>query len=346
MVLCFSSCGFSKNNSRLFIQETVTDCINIIGKNVPTTFLYETEYNYIKSIGKSHENPEVFIELIVKENIVESCNIIFFLSDFLNAKEYYNQLLDYLKNENWNPIQSISKYKLPNGELYSKHEIYFGIYEPTPLTIPICISKDISLNNFYEDSPKMIFDIEYYKNRIVEYKNFFDDRQQISKIIEIDNIIPGFLCFLICWDDNLKGYIYELYAFDKSQNVVGKYLVGYGPKINSYRNVLMEKLPETRIENELIAFGDFNNDGKKEILSYSLYPNMGYVFTVFGYSVLENDFVHLCLVPTFINFDKPFSPVEYSGNGFRILEITNNEPMELNWNNYIWDMEKVKYAKK
>jgi hypothetical protein len=107
----------------------------------------------------------------------------------------------------------------------------------------------------------------------------------------------------------------------------------------------MEKLPKSRIENELITFGDFNNDGTKEILSYSLYPNIGYVFTAFGYSVLENDFVHICLVPTFINFESPFPPVEYIGNGFRILEITNDDPLELNWNNYIWDMDTVKYEK-
>jgi hypothetical protein len=218
--LCFSSCSLSKSNPELFVQETIIDCINTIGKNVSNTFLNETENKYTRKIGKNNENPETLIELIVNEGIVVSCNVMFFLSDFLEAKEYYKQLTAYLTDKNWKYLQSISKYKLPNGGLYLQNEIYFGIYEPTPLTIPICISKDISLNNFYENPVKMIFDIDYYKNKIIEYRNFFDERQQLSNIIEIDKIIPGFLCFIVCWDDNLKGYIYELYKFYKSQNVV------------------------------------------------------------------------------------------------------------------------------
>jgi hypothetical protein len=192
----------------------------------------------------------------------------------------------------------------------------------------------------------MIFDIDYYKNKISNYRNFFDERQQISAIIEIGNIIPNTLCFLVCWDDNLKGYIYELYSFDIYHNVITNYLVGYGPKLYNYRNILMEKLPGTKIEQEFIAFGDFNNDGINEILAYSLYPNTGYVFSVFGYSAKEDDFINTCLVPTFINFEKPFSPVEYIENGFRILEIVNDEYLELKWNDYVWDMNLKEYQKK
>jgi hypothetical protein len=343
--VCFLSCASSKNTSELFLQKTIVDCINIIGKDVPNAFLHESEDKYSKTVEKSHENPEVLIELIVKEGIVESCDIVFFLSDFLEAKGYYNQLLGYLKNENWNFIQNISKYKRPNGTLYSKNEMYFGIYEPVYFTIPICISKNINLNNFYESPPEMVFDIDYYKNEIIGYRNFFDERQEISTIIEINNIIPGFLCFLVCWDDNLKGYIYELYTFGKNQRITNKYLVGYGPKINNHSNILMEKLPETKIQHELIAFGDFNNDNFNEILSYSFYPNIGYAFTVYGYSLIENEFISTCLVPVFINFGKPFPPVEYIENGFRILEIVDDEYMELNWNNYIWDMDTLEYKR-
>ena len=196
-----------------------------------------------------------------------------------------------------------------------------------------------------KDKPEMIYSIEYYKNMIIEKKQNFDDRQEISAILEIKNIIPGLLCFLVCWDDNLKGYIYELYAFNKNQNIVRKYLVGYGPKIYNYRNVLMEKLPGTKTERELIAFGDFNNDGICEILSYSFYTQIGYVFTVFGYSFTENDFVPTCLVPIYINFENPFSPVEYIGNGFKILEVIDDEYLELAWNKYTWESDKMKYIK-
>ena len=196
-----------------------------------------------------------------------------------------------------------------------------------------------------KDKPNMIYSIEYYKHKIIENKQIFDDRQEISTILEIKNIIPGLLCFLVCWDDNLKGYIYELYAFNKDQSIVRKYLVGYGPKIYNYRNVLMEKLPGNKIEHELIAFGDFNNDGICEILSYSFYTQIGYVFTVFGYSLMDNDFVSTCLVPVYINFEKPFSSVEYIGNGFKILEIIDDEYLELTWNSYIWENDIMKYVK-
>jgi hypothetical protein len=266
--------------------------------------------------------------------------------DFDEARLYYNYVSNYLKNENWNFVKFISKYKRPNGTLYQKNDIYCGIYEPTPITIPMCFSKNINLNNFYEDQPEMIYDISYYKNKIIEYRDFFDERQEVSSIIEINNVIPGLLSFLVCWNDNLKGYIYELYTFDSNQNILDNYLVGYGPFLHQYRDTLMNKLPGHKIENELISFGYFLNDRFTSIVSYSLYPNIGYVFSVYGYNVVEGDFVQTCLVPIFINFEEPFSPVEYIGNGFRVLEIADNEYLELAWNEYIWDMNTKKYIKK
>jgi hypothetical protein len=342
----FSSCSPRKDISEEFLYKLVLDSIYVIGKDVPNTFFYENENRYTKKIGINQENPaEVLIVLTVNSSIVESCDLTIFLSDFDEARLYYNHLIKYIENENWNFIKFISRYKLSNGALYLKDDIYYGIYEPTPLAIPMCFSKNINLNYFYEDQPEMIFDISYYKSKIIEYRNFFDERQEISTIIKIDNIIPGLLSFIVCWNDSLKGYIYELYTFDKSQNIVNKYLVGYGPFLNNYRNILMEKLTGNKIENELISFGYFTNDRYNNIISYSLYPNIGYVFSIFGYSVMEGDFVELCLVPVFINFEKPFSPVENIGNGFRILEIVDSEYSEYAWNNYIWDMNTKKYIK-
>jgi hypothetical protein len=100
----------------------------------------------------------------------------------------------------------------------------------------------------------------------------------------------------------------------------------------------MEKLSGRKIENELISFGYFSNDRFANIVSYSFYSHIGHVFSVYGYRVAENDFVQLCLVPIFINFEEPFPPVEYTGNGFRILEIVDNEYLEFAWNEYMWDM--------
>jgi hypothetical protein len=347
VLLCFSSCEYPKDTAETFLYKLLSDSINIIGKDVPSAYSYENENTYTKRIEKTEENPaEILIVLTVNSGLVESCDLTIFLTDFEEAGLFYNHLNKYIENENWNFIKSISKYKRPNGALYQKDDIYCGIYEPTHFAIPMCFSKNIYLNNFYEEEPEMLFDIDYYKNKIIEYRNFFDERQEVSTIMEVRNVIPGLLSFLVCWNDNLKGYIYELYTFDKSQNILNKYLVGYGPLLDTYRNVLMEKLTGNKIENELISFGYFNNERFNNIVSYSLYPNIGYVFSVFGYSAIKDDFVELCLVPIFINFETPFPPVEYIGNGFRIFEIVDSEYLEFAWNNYIWDMNVKEYIKK
>jgi hypothetical protein len=347
IVVFFSSCEPKKDISETFLNRLVIDAVNTIGKEAPNTFLYENENKYIKRIEKSNEIPaETFIALTVNSGIVESCNLTIVFLDLNEARLYYDHITKYLENEKWSLIKFISKYKLPYGSLYLKNDIYYGIYEPTPYSIPMCFSKDINLNDFYEDQPEMMFDISYYKNKIIRYRNFFDERQEISSIIQIDNIIPGLLSFLVCWNDNLKGYIYELYTFDKNQEILDKYMVGYGPLLNIYSNILMEKLPGHKIENELISFGYFNNDNFVNIVSYSFYQNIGYVFSVYGYSIVENDFIQTCLVPIVINFEAPFPPVEYIGNGFRVLEIVNTEYLEYAWNEYMWDINRKVYIKK
>ena len=346
VLICFSSCKSQKNTSETFLNNLIDDSINIIGKEIPNTYTFEKENRYVKKIEKTEENPiGISIVLTINTGLVESCDLIISLSEFDEAKIVYNSFIKYLKNENWKFIKYISKYKRTNGALYQKDGLYYGIYEPTPLTIPMCISKNIELNYFYEDDPERMYDIGYYRSKIIEYRNFFDERQEISSIIELKSIVPGFLTFLVCWNDNVKGYIYELYKFDNNQNVVNKYLVGYGPFLNNYRNTLMEKLTGQKVENELIAYGNFNNDRFSNIISYSLYPNIGYVFSVFGYSVIEDDFVELCLVPIYINFENTFPPVEYIGNGFRVLEVVDTEFLELAWNNYKWDVDVKKYLR-
>ena len=351
----------------MFLHDFLVDCINIIENEIPGDYSRETEYRYSKIIEENnHTNFKIHINLVVNSDKVETCAVTFFGSDYLETKQYYEQLLKYFTSNQWVYLGDISKYKQPYGQLYSKEGIYMGIYEPSSfLSIPICFSKDKRLNGFYFDEnediannhveaffemnkepPEMIHPIEYYKSKVIEYRKFFDDRQEISAIIKIDNIIPDFLCFLVCWYDNLKGYIYELYAFDKNQNIIIKYLVGYGPLISNYVKILMDKIPGNKVENSLISYGDFNNDGINEILSYSLYPNIGYVFTAFGYNVLDNDFIHTCLVPVFINFDRPFPSVEYIKDGFRVLEVIEAEQLVLVWNNYLWDANAMQYIKK
>ena len=212
-----------------------------------------------------------------------------------------------------------------------------------------------------QDKPEKIFSNEYYENKIIKFQKIIPENRKINIIVEIDNIIPGFLNFLVGWNDfnvgrgddydiiiegSPRGNFFELYTFDKNQNIVNEYLVGYKNYLDGIRNVLLDQLPGTKLEYGLISFGDFNNDGINEILSIYLHPpKYQYVFTVFGYNVNEKEFIQTLLVPIFINFEQPFSPVRYNGNGFTILEILEYEPLELIWNNYIWDKNLEKYIK-
>jgi hypothetical protein len=340
-IFYLASCVRAGYESKDFFNSFFTECEAIIGKKASNQTVYE------KKLGQDYQDsPEIIVTYVQKNGIVEMCNITFTFSDFVEVKQYYNKLHDFVKND-WDFVKPVSKYKQPNGEIYSKNGIYLEIYEPVYFVIPLSFSKDIDHYNFSQafNQPEMVYGIEYYKTEIIKYRNFFDERQEIVAIEKIDNIIPDLLCFLVCWDDNLKGYIYELYTFTKNQEIINKYMVGFGPLIRSYRNILMGNLPGNKIEHELISFGDFNNDGNNEILSYSFYVNKGYVFVVFGYDIVEKDFVHTCLTPVFINFENPFPSVEYNGTGFKILEIVDEEPMELQWNNYKWDKNIMKYIK-
>ncbi len=47
----------------------------------------------------------------------------------------------------------------------------------------------------------------------------------------------------------------------------------------------------------------------------------------------------------FINYDNPFPSVEYIEKGFKILEIIDEEPIELQWENYVWEEDIEKYIR-
>ena len=205
---------------------------------------------------------------------------------------------------------------------------------------------------FYENV-EMIYPIEYYKEIVTEYQadklgGTIDDLNNhllnISSIVIIDNFTPNLLSFLVQWSD-IISYLYYIFTFDENQNIVNRHFINFLRLPNNHRQRLMEKLAGVIIENEVISIGDFNNDGLNEILSYSWHQNIGNVFTVYGYNILERGIVEFLQVPVFINYDEPFLSVEYIENGFRILEIFENEPLELAWNNYIWDIGEMKYLR-
>jgi len=201
---------------------------------------------------------------------------------------------------------------------------------------------------------EMIHSIEYYKNKIIEYQDDYyggfsnismeiTDLMNISLITELDNFTSDSLTFLVCWF-NQKGYQYILYFFDADQRIARHYYCGAFVTFENYK-ILMEKLPGNILEFGGVSIGDFNNDGNSEIALYSFYKNIGDVFCVYGFNSAENELEELCLVPVFINYYNPFPSAEYIGNGFRILEVVDDEYMELAWNNYVWNIERRKYIK-
>jgi len=107
----------------------------------------------------------------------------------------------------------------------------------------------------------------------------------------------------------------------------------------------MEKLGGEILEYGPVSIGDFNNNGINEILLYTYYPRIGDVFCVYEYNAMEKTLEELCLVPVLINVANPFPSVEYIGNGFKILEVLDDELSEYAWNNYIWNNEQNKYKK-
>ncbi|GHU70992.1 hypothetical protein FACS189450_06300 [Spirochaetia bacterium] len=139
-LLYFSSCT-NQNNF-------ITECINLIGKNVPVEYGFENKNKYTKRIGI--DNNEIFITVITgNDDKIQSCYISFSFSDFVEAKKYYTNCINYLKKEKWQFIKDINKYKRENGKLYLKNELYFGIYERVYYTVPIGLSTNDK--NFLEE---------------------------------------------------------------------------------------------------------------------------------------------------------------------------------------------------
>ncbi|GHV92420.1 hypothetical protein AGMMS50268_29230 [Spirochaetia bacterium] len=140
-LLYFSSCT-NQNNF-------ITEYINLIGKNVPAEYSFENKNKYSKRIGVNNKN-EIFITVITgNDDKIQSCYISFSFSDFVEAKKYYTNCINYLEKEKWQFIKAINKYKRENGKLYLKNGLYFGIYERIYYSVPIGLST--SDKNFIEE---------------------------------------------------------------------------------------------------------------------------------------------------------------------------------------------------
>ena len=213
-----------------------------------------------------------------------------------------------------------------------------------------------------QDIPEMIYPMEYYKNKIIEFQKIFPEDCRINSMERVDNIVPGLMCFLVGFDDyNIgrgegydiisnappRGNFFGLYTFDKNQNPVAEYQVGFKNYLDNIRNILLEKIPGKKFSYGLVLYGDFNNDGINMIASIYLHPpQYEYVFSVFGYDTAENDFAQKLLVPIYIHYEQPYPPVECLENGFKIIEVIDNDYSNLVWNYYLWDSNSGKYIKK
>ena len=213
----------------------------------------------------------------------------------------------------------------------------------------------------HSEKPEMANPMEYYQNQIMAFQHIIPERRRIQAIEPIADIIPGALCFIVGWDDfnagrgegfdilnaSPRGNIFGLYAFDANHHITNEYQVGYKNYLDSIRTILMEKMPGKKPEYGMISYGDFNNDGINEVASmYLCPPHYEYVFSVFGFDVTENDLVPLLFAPIYIHFERPYPPVEPIENGFRILEVTDKEAMDLAWNDYVWDSDIQRYTKR
>lgn len=226
---------------------------------------------------------------------------------------------------------------------------------------PAAAGKNIE-NAYYQEFTQLNADrvpkvhpIEFYMKKIEayeeEYYGFRDSTMKMSSFMhiasinEVEMVVPGALTFLVCWD-NSKGSIYYLYMFDEGQEITDHFFCGQNVFLKPEKQVLMEKTGGNKVEYEAVSVGDFNNDGVNEIALFSQYQNIGRVFCVFGFNTTEHTFDELCLVPVFINFDELFPPVEQIENGFRILEVIDDEFfLELAWNSYVWEPELMRYIK-
>ena len=172
------------------------------------------------------------------------------------------------------------------------------------LALISCNNKNIGRNNnsennihgFYQGNIiEMLHPVEYYKNKIIKYQDDYygfkdvsmeiTQLMNISSINKIDNFLPDFLTFLVCWF-NPKGNVYYLYTFDDNQNILNHYYCGDFVPFNNYK-ILMEKLTGKIIENGAIAVGDYNNDGVNEIVLYTFIKILAMYFVFMVLIILK-----------------------------------------------------------
>lgn len=177
----------------------------------------------------------------------------------------------------------------------------------------------------------------YYKNKILEDET---SRRylELNEIMEVEYLIPGFLCFIVLWTD-FEGYVYKLYTFNDTQRIINIYDCGNGWPF-PYSTLLTQNIPGNKLGNFLFV-SDINNDGLNEIITFSFWHFSS--VAIYGFDVVENKFKAYLETEYYFNYDEPFSPIKVENNNgdneIIILKIVDKETYDLQWTKYIFDKE-------
>jgi hypothetical protein len=205
--------------------------------------------------------------------------------------------------------------------------------------------ENIDVKSFFdelnENMPKEIKSIEHYKNVIL-----MDASSQryleLNDIMRIENLIPGFICFIVHWTD-FEGYVYKLYTFNDKHEIVDIYSCGNGFPL-PYNEILTQNISGNKLGNYLII-SDINNDGINELITFTFW-NFQFL-VIYGFDVVENKFKSYLEEEYYFNYDEPFSPIKVENNNGNneiiILKIVDKETYDLQWTKYIFDKERRIY---
>jgi hypothetical protein len=193
----------------------------------------------------------------------------------------------------------------------------------------------------------------YYKNMI---RN--DQSPDIIHIIEEIDMGDRSKRYFIA---NIEGssqssFLDYLFVSDDNYEMT-RYYIGYGDHEYYPADIIMKNIPGYKLENSLVAVGDYNNDGNNEILGY-LFGGSSFYFCIDGLDEVKNELINYCTIEFFIRPSPEFSPVEfikYKGiDGFKILRPLDYLGRELpkfdvpnypgcGWIFYHWDGDTRKF---
>ncbi|GHU77197.1 hypothetical protein FACS189461_5480 [Spirochaetia bacterium] len=181
---------------------------------------------------------------------------------------------------------------------------------------------------------------DYYKNAIIEYENF-NKYLNLINIIEVNLGDKHNKYFLVSYksatsaeDDAVYLYLF-IFSNEKKMKglIIGSNGYGFHPEI------IMANIPG-QFDDNLVAVGDYNNDGSNEIL-FLEFAGIGYTFYIWGIDHASLELITYCEIPFYSKYPPEFAPVEfirYKGvKGFQIYTLSG-------WMFCKWDENEKKYV--